>query len=42
LRIPQKGYKVHLAVSPRERGKFMSKFAKLVKSTRVVGGLSAW
>jgi hypothetical protein len=42
LRIPHKGYKVHVAVSPEERGKLMSKFAKLVKSAKIAGGFASW
>jgi hypothetical protein len=40
LRIPQKGYRVHLAVSPNPNGgNPMVKFAKRVK---IAGGISAW
>ncbi|MGZ4290173.1 MAG: hypothetical protein ACXVQZ_06110, partial [Gaiellaceae bacterium] len=43
LRIPQKGYKVHFAVSPNPNGGIpMVKFAKLVKSAKIAGGLAAW
>jgi hypothetical protein len=43
LRIPQKGYRVHLAVSPNPYGgNPMVKFAKLVKSAKIAGGLSGW
>jgi hypothetical protein len=43
LRIPQKGYRVHLAVSPNPYGgNPMVKFAKLVKSAKIAGGLAAW
>ena len=33
---------VQIAVSPKERGNKMSKFAKLVKSVRIGGGLVGW
>jgi hypothetical protein len=43
LRIPQKGYRVHRAVSPNPNGgNTMVKFAKLVKSARIAGGLAGW
>jgi hypothetical protein len=43
LHIPQKGYRVHRAVSPNPNGGIpMVKFAKLVKSAKVAGGLASW
>jgi hypothetical protein len=43
LRIPQKGYRVHVAVSPNPNGGIpMVKFAKLVKSAKIAGGLAGW
>jgi hypothetical protein len=43
LRIPHKGYRVHRAVSPNPYGgTTMVKFAKLVKSAKIAGGLAGW
>ena len=43
LRIPQKGYKVLLAVSHSSTGEIqMSKFAKFVNTAKVAGGFASW
>jgi hypothetical protein len=43
LHIPQKGYRVLLAVSPnRNRGISMRKIAKLLSHGKIAGGSAVW